>query len=125
MSTRLVHRRLRARQRAQQFDQLCSDMLLFIRNYIEEHTHAPTLEEIGEACFLSKTGTLRYLSELEKQGKLWRQPYRPRGIVLLDDQGEPLRFTYAANREARLRARQEARAAETRAPSPRQKTSAG
>lgn len=58
---------------------------LFIKGYIKEHTHPPTLREIGEACNLATSGVTRHLGYLEGEGKLYREPGRPRGITLTDD----------------------------------------
>ena len=58
---------------------------LFVKDYIKQHTHPPTLREIGEGCFLSTSAVTRHLERLEGEGKLFREPGRARGITLMDD----------------------------------------
>ncbi len=58
---------------------------LFIKRYIREHTHPPTIREIAEGCFLSNAGVVRHLNHLEDTGRLIREPGRARGITLVDE----------------------------------------
>jgi SOS-response transcriptional repressor LexA len=58
---------------------------IFIKKYIEDHTHPPTLREIGEGCFMSPSSVLRHLDKLEKEGMLFREEGKARGITLVDD----------------------------------------
>ena len=57
----------------------------FIKKYVREHTHPPSIREIGEECFLSNSVVIRYLDQLENEGKLIREPGRARGITLVDE----------------------------------------
>jgi SOS-response transcriptional repressor LexA len=55
----------------------------FIRQYIDIHQMSPTLREIAMGCYLSAPSVMRHLDKLEGQGKLTRDPYRPRSIRLI------------------------------------------
>ncbi len=55
----------------------------FVRAYIEEHTHPPTIREIGRHCLMSRANVVRYLDRLEAQGRIFREPGRARGITLV------------------------------------------
>lgn len=58
---------------------------VFIKDYVKKHTHPPTLREIAEGCYLSPSAVVRHLERLEGEGKLFREPGRPRGITLVDN----------------------------------------
>lgn len=58
---------------------------LFVKDYIKQHTHPPTLREIGEGCYLSTSGVTRHLERLEWEGKIRREPGRARGITMLNN----------------------------------------
>ena len=60
---------------------------LFIKAYIKEHTHPPTLREIAQGCYLSTSAVTHHLDRLEGEGKLFREPGRARGITLVEDDG--------------------------------------
>jgi SOS-response transcriptional repressor LexA len=57
---------------------------LFIKDYIKEHTHPPTIREIADGCFLSSSSVVHHLDRLEGEGKLFREPYKARGITLVN-----------------------------------------
>lgn len=57
---------------------------IFVRDYIRKHTHPPTLREIGEGCYLSTSAVTRHLYKLEREGKIFREEGRARGITLLE-----------------------------------------
>jgi SOS-response transcriptional repressor LexA len=59
---------------------------IFIKKYVREHTHPPSIREIGEGCYLSNSVVIRYLDQLENEGKLIREPGRARGITLVDEE---------------------------------------
>jgi repressor LexA len=58
----------------------------YIRAYIQEHTYPPTLKEIADAHFMSRSNVTRYLDRLQGMGLIARDPGRSRGITLLDDE---------------------------------------
>ena len=58
-------------------------ILTFIYEQVENRGYPPTVREIGEAVSLSSTSTVHgYLSLLEKNGLLFRDPSKPRAIEL-------------------------------------------
>lgn len=57
----------------------------FICAFIEEHTYPPTLQEIANGCYMSRTNVTRYVDRLEGMGRIARDPKRARGITLLND----------------------------------------
>jgi|FLYN01.1.fsa_nt_gi repressor LexA len=61
---------------------------VFIRTYIRQHRHPPTVREIGSACHMSHSGVIRYLDRLEARGRISRKPGKSRGITLLDDESD-------------------------------------
>jgi SOS-response transcriptional repressor LexA len=60
-------------------------VLAFIRAFFDEHGHSPSLTEIADACFISRTTVLRYLDLLEARGCINRTPAMPRSISLTED----------------------------------------
>lgn len=56
---------------------------LFICQYDADHHYAPSVREIGKACFLSPSSVLPHLYKLEGQGKISRDPGRARSITVL------------------------------------------
>ena len=56
----------------------------FIRAYLREHSHPPTLREIGAGLHMSYPNVVRYLDRLEAHGRIMRRPGKSRGITLLD-----------------------------------------
>lgn len=60
-----------------------NNILHFIYQYVEQKGYPPTVREIGEAVFLSSTSTVHgYLSRLEKNGFIKRDPSKPRAIEI-------------------------------------------
>lgn len=57
----------------------------FIRAYLRQHGHPPTLREIAEGCYMSYGSVFRYLDKLEAHGRIARKPGKSRSITLLDD----------------------------------------
>ena len=65
--------------------QLEQRVLEFIRHYIAEHEHSPTLTEIGEALAIKSKGTVhRYVQALTNKGELQHVQRGWRGIRLAD-----------------------------------------
>ncbi len=58
----------------------------FIKDWVKEHTYPPTLTEISEGVYMSRSGIYRHLGKLEGQGKIWRDEKRARGIRLLEEE---------------------------------------
>ena len=57
----------------------------FIKNYIREHAYSPSLKEIADGCFMSRTNVTRYVDRLEGMGRIARDPKLARSIILLND----------------------------------------
>jgi SOS-response transcriptional repressor LexA len=66
-------------------NEIVEQVYAFIKAYIREHTHPPTLSEIADGCFMSRTHVTRYVERLEGMGRLFREPNRARGITLIDN----------------------------------------
>jgi repressor LexA len=63
---------------------LRSEVLSFVKRYVEKNGYAPTCEEIREAIGLSsKSHATYYLGALEREGLIERTPYAPRGLRLV------------------------------------------
>ena len=61
------------------------ECLEFVTGYIGEHGYSPSYEEITEAMGLvSKSGTFRVLTALEKRGHITRLPFRARTLRLVE-----------------------------------------
>lgn len=56
----------------------------FVRSYVQEHSYAPSLREIGAACDLSMPSVSLCLAWLETQGRVRRSAGKARSIVVLD-----------------------------------------
>jgi hypothetical protein len=65
---------------------IVSKMILeYIRAYHHENTFPPTYREIAAYCHITLGRVTRYLEELEKQGKIYREIGKKRGLMLLDE----------------------------------------
>ena len=74
------------------------NMLVMIRDYVEEHERPPTIREIGDDVGISSTSVVSYnLGILERRGHIARDPDVSRG----------LRLTSLAEREIRSESRDE------------------
>ncbi len=63
--------------------QLEEKILVYVTDYIAQHSHAPTLKEIGAALTIKSKGTVhRYVQSLIDKGQLQRQGRSWRGIRL-------------------------------------------
>lgn len=66
------------------------EILDFIREFLEEHGYAPTLEEIGSHFGLSSPATVyKHVDQLVQKGYLRKAPHQGRGLQLVDP--EPVR----------------------------------
>lgn len=66
-------------------DAVTARVYAFIRAYFEEHGFAPSLRDIGEACYMSPSNVVRYLDKLEAQGLISRELSKPRSIAILEE----------------------------------------
>jgi SOS-response transcriptional repressor LexA len=55
----------------------------FIETFVEKYQYPPTLTEVGEGCFMSRTTAMRYLDVLQAWGCLVRDAGVARGIALV------------------------------------------
>jgi len=61
-----------------------SEILTFIKGYIEEHGFAPTIREICDATCCRSTSTVAYnLDSLERRGLITREQGKARTIRLV------------------------------------------
>ncbi|QPC82990.1 MarR family transcriptional regulator [Phototrophicus methaneseepsis] len=65
-------------------DSITQHIYEYVRDYRREHKRAPTLREIGDACYISHTSVLRHIDKLEGMGWLEREPNIPRSMRLGD-----------------------------------------
>ena len=73
------------RQRKQSFDlQMLEDLFAFICGYNRQFGYSPTMRELSESCFMSRTNLYRYLDKLEMQGRISRDAWVARGITILN-----------------------------------------
>ena len=56
----------------------------YICNFDAEYGYPPTITQIADACFMSRTTVVRHLDWLEAWGYLWREPGLPRAITIID-----------------------------------------
>ncbi len=63
----------------------------YIRDYYDANGFAPSLDEIADACYLSRSTVVRYLDRLEAWGLVTRQPGVPRSLILNADERGKLR----------------------------------
>lgn len=61
-----------------------SEILDFIKTFIAENGYAPTVREIAKGVYLSSTSNVhRYLTALEKSGKIVREATKPRTLKVI------------------------------------------
>ena len=60
------------------------EVYVFIRVYLRQHGHPPTLREIGAGLHMSYPNVIRYLDRLEGHGRIARRPGKSRGITVLE-----------------------------------------
>lgn len=56
----------------------------FIKTYQEKNRKSPTIREIALGCFVSVGTVIRHLDKLEAMGRIEREPYQARSIVLVE-----------------------------------------
>ncbi len=54
----------------------------YVLDCFKEYNCPPTIREISDACFISRTTAMRHLELLEARGLILREPKRARGIRL-------------------------------------------
>ena len=67
------------------------DVFNAIVRYKMEHGYPPTLTELSEALYMSRSGIYRHLEKLEQQGRIWRDTRKARGIQILTEPGDKSR----------------------------------
>jgi repressor LexA len=71
-----------------------TEMLKFIREYINENGYPPTIREIGHAAQISSTSVVNYnLNILQSKGLILRDREISRGVTLADRRKEPQQTT--------------------------------
>jgi repressor LexA len=63
----------------------------FINDYIARQGFAPSMDEIADACYLSRSSVVRYLDRLEAWGLISREPGVPRSLRVYEDERGKLR----------------------------------
>jgi repressor LexA len=70
------------------------EMLDFLRQYIDEHGYAPTLEEIGRHFALGSLATVhKHLQNLERKGLIRRLANRSRALEVMAEDGAGVAVT--------------------------------
>lgn len=64
---------------------------VFINSYIAQHGFPPSMDEIADGCYLSRSSVVRYLDRLEAWGLVSREPGIPRSLRLYNDERGKLR----------------------------------
>jgi len=64
-------------------------VLRFFRDYRQEHSIAPTLEEAAQALGVSKITIHEHLNQLSKKGAIHRDRAKARAVAILFDPDEP------------------------------------
>lgn len=63
-----------------------TEILDFIKRYLEEHGYPPTVRDIGGAVGLTSSSTVHaHLANLEKAGAIRRDPAKPRALEIIGD----------------------------------------
>jgi repressor LexA len=63
-----------------------TEILDFIKRYLEKHGYPPTVRDIGGAVGLTSSSTVHaHLSNLEKAGAIRRDPTKPRALEILGE----------------------------------------
>lgn len=65
------------------------NVLDYIREFVEAHRYAPTLEEMAGHFRISKISVLQHLRALQKRGAIHRERYATRGIEIRDPDFKP------------------------------------
>ena len=56
----------------------------YIISFEKEYGYPPTITQIAQACYMSRTTVVRHLDWLEAWGYLLREPGLPRAITVID-----------------------------------------
>jgi SOS-response transcriptional repressor LexA len=78
-------KRYSMKRRRNDQEQILREVLQFIREFINEHGISPSITEVADGCFRSRSGVVRYLDLLQARGYIERIPRSPRSISLLDE----------------------------------------
>ncbi len=62
---------------------ILEDVFRFLCQYNRQFGYSPTMRELSESCFMSRSNIYRYLDKLEAQGRISRDSGIARGITLL------------------------------------------
>ena len=65
-----------------QFTERDKEIYKFIRSYFSEHGFSPSIREIGNAVFMSRSAVQRHLLKMQELGYLTMTPRTPRSIVI-------------------------------------------
>lgn len=66
------------------FNENLDRVYTFICEFISDNEGlSPTLREIADGCFITRSNVTRYLDKLEGQGRIRREPGLPRSIRLV------------------------------------------
>ena len=78
-------KRYTAKKQHDDQEQILREVLQFIREFFKEHGISPSITEVADGCFRSRSGVVRYLDLLQARGYIERIPRSPRSISLLDE----------------------------------------
>lgn len=68
-----------------------SDVLAFVRGYLDAHGYPPATREIAQELDITDTAAHGHLVAIERKGHLRRAPGIARGITLTDSSGSGIR----------------------------------
>ncbi len=68
--------------------ELIEQVYQVIKSAVKEKGRPPSHQEIADACFISKGSVGTYLTHLERQGRIYREPNVARGIQLIEEESE-------------------------------------
>ena len=78
-------KRYTAKKQHDDQEQILREVLAFVRDYVKEHGISPSITEVADGCYRSRSGIVRYLDILQARGYLTRIPRMPSSISLLDE----------------------------------------
>ena len=78
-----------------------STILCFVEEYVQQHSHPPTIRDIGQGVGISSTSNVIYhINRLIEHGYLYKQPGTSRTLVVLasdyQQMGDPVVRDWAA-----------------------------
>lgn len=71
-----------------QNNQVTEKIYAFICDYIREVGYSPSLKEIAENCYVSRSRLDIYLGRLEGSGRIRRDPGKARSIYITDGESK-------------------------------------